>query len=90
MATIEFDYDEFSFRMRDIVCEVQLIEAQIDKLKLEKDKLIYEHGQMDKIYTEQIESQKPVPEPDEVPIEKTKKLKKTDDKLSKNHIEIQQ
>jgi len=82
----DFNYDEFLFRVRDIECEVKAIDAQTDKLKLERDKLIYELNEMDKVYEQHIKEVEPTKELKE---EKPKKLKKTNDKSSENHIEVQ-
>lgn len=87
MAEVEFDYDGFMFRKRDIECEISGIHIQIEKLEIEKDKLLYELDYMHKSYESYIESIKPE---DPIPTEevKPKRLKKTSDKPSENHIEV--
>lgn len=81
----DFNYDEFLFRIRDIECEVKTIDIQSERLQLERDKLVYELNELDKIYENHIAD---FPVKEEVPA-KPKKLKKSNDKPSENHVEVQ-
>lgn len=75
---------ELYFRIKEGQLEIESIGIQIERLKLERDKISYEVDQLSKIYKENIESEIKI-SAEEV---KPKKLKKTNDKPSENHIEV--
>lgn len=80
----QFDRIELFFRLKDIQLGVQNVDYQINVLELEREKLTYEFEQLSKVYEDIIKEELTEQ------VEKPKKLKKTNDKLSENHIEIQQ
>lgn len=75
---------ELYFRIKEGQLEIESIDLQIERLKLEKDKISYELNQLDEIYKQNIKPKQEIIE--EV---KPKKLKKTNDKPSENNIEVQ-
>lgn len=77
----EISIPEYQFQIRDIEVQIMGLTAQIEQLALERDRLNYSRDWMIKSYEEF--TAEPVQEV------KPKKLKKTDDQLSKNHTEVQ-
>lgn len=82
---------ELYFRIKDTECDVNEIQVQMDRLDLEKSKRLYELDELNKLYRDYLvkDSDKVLEEETKmIEVEKPKKLKKPNDKLSENNIEV--
>lgn len=80
MEDQKFDLTELEFRIRDARCEINTIDVQIERLNIERDKFALEFQSVYELYESLTKG-----EPTEI---KPKRLKKTSDKPSENHIEV--
>lgn len=77
---------ELYFKIKEVECDIDEMRVQMNRLRLEIDKQEYGLSKLNEIYENQFEKQEqPVTEQEEV---KPKKLKKSNDKLSENNIEV--
>lgn len=82
---------ELYFRLKETECDINEIEVQILRLQLEMEKRQFEYGELKEIYIGNVKEQLSTQEEKEIEtikVEKPKKLKKPNDKLSENNIEV--
>lgn len=81
---------ELYFRIKDVECDISDITVQIERLHLEKTKRLYELDELKNAYQDYLikTSDKDLQIKTQVEEIKPKKLKKTNDKPSENHIEV--
>jgi len=85
---------ELYFRIKELECDIDEMNTQINRLKLEIEKRSFEYDDLKEIYMNDIKNQLEKSTKKEVEIEseqediKPKKLRKPNDQPSKNNIEV--